>query len=94
MFQSLDNLDKTKVRLDLLTDIDILLIVEKELEDWSSNSSNKYPKAVNKYIKDWHKNKECLYLNYWDANNLYGGAMSQKLFLNELKIFLNLMKIS
>ena len=83
MFQSLDNLDKTKVRLDLLTDIEMLLIVEKELEDWLS-----------KYIKDWHKNKECLYLNYWDANNLYGGAMSQKLPLNELKIFLNLMKIS
>ena len=72
----------------------MLLIVEKKLEDWLFNSSNKYAKAVNKYIKDWHKNKECLHLNYLDANNLYGGAMSQKLPLNELKIFLNLMKIS
>ena len=71
----------------------MLLIVEKKLEDWLFNS-NKYAKVVNKYIKDWHKNKECLHLNYLDANNLYGGAMSQKLPLNELKIFLNLMKIS
>ena len=32
-----------------------------------------------KYVKDYHKNKEPLYLNYWDVNNLYGWAMSQKL---------------
>ena len=30
-------------------------------------------------MKDYHKNKEPLHVNYWDVNNLYGWAMSQKL---------------
>ena len=42
-------------------------------------------KANNKYIKDYDKNKESLYLDYWDVNNLYGWAMSQKLPLGNFK---------
>ena len=39
-------------------------------------------------MKDYDKNKESSYFKYWDVNNLYDWAMSQKLF----KISLNLMK--
>ena len=34
----------------------------------------------NKYIKKYNKNKESSYLKYWNVNNLYGWAMSQRAF--------------
>ena len=36
-------------------------------------------------MKDYDKNKELLYLKYWDVNNFYGLAMSQKLPLNNFE---------
>ena len=36
-------------------------------------------------MKDYDKNKEPWYLKYWDINNLYGWAMSQKLPVNYFK---------
>ena len=44
-----------------------------------------YVKANNKFMKDYDENKESLYLNYWDVNNLYGQAMSQKLPVDGFK---------
>ena len=38
-------------------------------------------------MKDYDKNKELPYLNYWDVNNLYPWAMSQKLPANDFKWF-------
>ena len=38
-------------------------------------------KANNKCMKDYDKNKELPYLQYWDVNNLYGWARSQKLLV-------------
>ena len=36
-------------------------------------------------MKNYDKNKESLYLKYWDINNLYGWGMSQKLPVNIFK---------
>ena len=69
-------LKKTKVKLELLTDIDMLLIVEKGNRGGLDHSINRCAKANNKYMK------ESSYLKYWDVNNLYGWAMSQKLVVN------------
>ena len=33
-------------------------------------------------MKTYDKNKESLYLKYWNVNNLYGWAMPQKLPVN------------
>ena len=42
-------------------------------------------KANNKYMKDYDKNKESLYLWYWDVKNLYVWAMSQKVPVNNFE---------
>ena len=74
-------LKKTKVKSDLLTDINKLLMVEKDKRGichsiyWSA-------KANNKYMKDYDKNKELSYIWYCDVNNLHGWVMSQKLPVN------------
>ena len=66
------NFKKTKVKLDLLTDIDILLMVQKGIRGGICHSIYRYAKANNKYMKDYDKNKESSYNQYWDLNDLYG----------------------
>ena len=73
---------KTEVKLELLTDIDMLLMVEKGIRGGICHAIHQYAKANNKSMKDYDKNKESSYLKYWDVNNLYGWAMSQKLPIN------------
>ena len=76
---------KDKVKLELLTDIDMLLMVEKDIRKGICHAVHWYAKANNKYIKDYEDNKELSYLEYWDVNNLYGWAMTQKLPVNSFK---------
>ena len=47
-------------------------MVEKVIKGGICHSIHKYAKANNKYMKNYDKNKELLYLMYLDANNLYG----------------------
>ena len=54
-------------------------MVEKGIRRGICNSIYRYTKANNKYMKDYNKNKESTYLQYWDVNSSYGWAMSQKL---------------
>ena len=72
-------LKKTKVELELLTDVDMLLMVEKGIRGGMCQSSYRYAIANNKYMKNYSKNQESSYLKYLDASNLYGWATSQKL---------------
>ena len=78
-------LKKNKVKLRLLTDIDMLLMVEKDIRGGICHSIYRYPKANNKCKKHYDKNKESSYLQYWDINNLYGWAMSKKLPVNNFE---------
>ena len=65
-------LKKTEVRLELLTDIHILLMVEKGIRGRICHAIHRYEKANNKYMKKYDKNIESLFLMYLYANNLYG----------------------
>ena len=69
----------------VLTDIDMLLAVEKCIRGGICHSIYRYAKANNKYMKDYDKNKESSYIQYWDVNYLYGWGMSQKLPVNNFE---------
>ena len=48
----------TKVKLDLLSDIDILLMVEKGIKGGTCHSIYQYAKAYNKFEKNYNENKK------------------------------------
>ena len=75
-------LKKTGVKLELLTDYDILLMVEKGIRGGKCQVTHRYGKTNNKYMKNYDKNIESSYLAYLDPNNLYGWAKSQKLAID------------
>ena len=78
-------LKNTKVKLDLLIDIGLLLMVEKGIRRGICHSIYQYAKPNDKYMKDYDRNKESSYIQYWDVDNLYGWAMLQKLSVNNFE---------
>ena len=75
----------TKVKLELLTDLDMFLMYEEGIRGGISQAIHKYAKSNNKYMKSYNKNVILSYLQYQDANNLYGWAMSKKLPFGNFK---------
>jgi hypothetical protein len=69
----------TKVKLELLTDPDMYLMIEKGIRGGISVNSGKYSAANNKYMKSYDGTKPSKHITYLDANNLYGWAMCQLL---------------
>ena len=63
----------------------MLLMVEKGTRGAICHSIYQYAKANNKYMKDYNKNKESSYNQYWGVNNLYGCTISQSLPLNNFE---------
>ena len=76
----------------------INLLVEKGIRGGACPSIYRWTKANKKYIKNYEKNEDSSYLQYWNVNNLYGWAMLGKSFqyiiLIGLKMLLNSMRIS
>ena len=75
-------LKKKDVKLELLTDNQMLLMIEAGIRGGICQSVHRYAKANNKYKKNYDKNIESSYLMYLDANNLYGWAIAKKLPVN------------
>ena len=78
-------LKKTNIELELLTDYDMLLMVEKGIRGGICHFIQQYAKVNNKYMKNYNNNEESSHIQYLDANNLYGWAMSKKLPTNGFK---------
>ena len=72
-------LKHSSVRLELLTDYDMHLFIEKGLRGGTSMVSERYSKANNSYLKDYDRSKPTSYIQYLETNNIYGWAMSQPL---------------
>ena len=78
-------LKESKIELELISDIDMLLMVENRIRGRICQTTHRYAKSNNKYMKNYDKNIESSYLEFLDANNLYGSVMSQKLPVNGFK---------
>ena len=78
-------LKKTRVKLELITDYDMLLMIEKGIRGGICQATYRYAEANNKYLENYDKNHESSYIEYLDANSLYGWAMSQKLPVESFK---------
>ena len=79
-------LKKGGVRLELLTDPDMLSMFERGIRGGITQVVHRYASANNKYMGDlYDPNRESSYLQYLNANNLYGWAMSQPLPTSKFK---------
>ena len=60
-------------------------MVEEGIRGGICHSIHRYAKANNKYMKNYNNQEESSYIQYLDANNLYGWEMSKKLLTNGFK---------
>ena len=68
-----------KVELDLISDPDMYLMVEGGIRGGISSIMKRYAKANHKYLKEHDPQKPNVFIEYLDANNLYGWPMINKL---------------
>ena len=78
-------LKRRKVKLELLTDIDVLLMFEKGTRSGIFQAIHSYAIENNKYMNNYNKDAISSHLMYLDAKNLYEWAMSQKLPVSGFK---------
>ena len=78
-------LKKSRVVLDLITDVDMLLMLEKGIRGGITSCSKRYAKANNPRLPDYNPSQTSNYIAYLDVNNLYGYALSQDLPISDFE---------
>jgi hypothetical protein len=79
-------LKMTGIQLEQISDVKILDIVERQKRGGLCFvTSKRHVEANNRYAEGYDADKPENYLMYWDANNLYGHAMSQSLPYKDLE---------
>jgi len=79
-------LKESKIKLELLTDINMLLMIEAGIRGGVSMIPTRYSNANNKYMgSKYNPDEESIYIQYLDANNLYGQGMSKPLPVRNFK---------
>ena len=87
-------LKRTAVKLELLTDINMILMFGKGIRGGISQAIQRYASANNKYMPNFNRKQIISYLMYLDANNLYGYAMIKRLPIDSFKWIDNLEKFT
>ena len=78
-------LKKTGIKSELLQDPDTLLMLEAGIRGGITQVVHRYAAANNKYMDNYNPSNPSSYVQYLDANNLYGWAMSQSLLTGGFK---------
>ena len=69
----------TGIELELISDTDMYLFIEIAMRGGISYIAKRYSKANNKYMKDYDNTEETIYIMNFDADNLYGSAITNYL---------------
>ena len=83
-------LKETGQQLELLDDYDMLMMFERGIRGGMTHIAQRYAEANNKYMAEYNPDKPSTFIQYLDANNLYGWAMSQSLPTHGFKWMKNL----
>ena len=75
----------TKAKIELFADIDMIPMTEKGIRGGLTQVVKKDGIANNKYLPTYDNTKKSMFLQYLDANNLYGYSMNKTLHLNGYK---------
>ena len=84
-------LKKTGIQHELHSDPDMLLMIEQGIRGGVSMISKRYAKANNKYMGEkFNQNEKSKFIQYLDANTLYGWAMCLPLPVRGFKLMTDL----